>query len=210
MKHLFQSALILLMLVTALTPAPAQEKTVPDIGAIIKETEKFDNSSDTFCVMLWFPLEYWKASIASKPDVPKEQADELLRMMGHYTVILVVDAKEGEMASFTYTPIETIRKSATLTLPSGKKLSALADDDLSPGAKNLFTMMKPVLANMMGKFGENADFLIFPNEDKDGKKLLDTLSKGTLVLTQDGHTARWRLPLGSLMPPKVCPVCGET
>jgi hypothetical protein len=69
--------------------------------------------------------------------------------------------------------------------------------------------MKPLMANFMGRFGQNLTFVVFPGKDSEGNKVADALGEGHLVLFENGHTFSWRLPLASLLPEKICPKCGE-
>jgi len=94
--------------------------------------------------------------------------------------------------------------------PSGHTFTPLDEDALVPGARNLFSMSKPLFSNMFGSMGKHFEFLIFPGKDKSGAKVVDPLGTGTLRFNVNSHSFAWHLPLGSLLPPKSCPTCGQT
>jgi hypothetical protein len=74
---------------------------------------------------------------------------------------------------------------------------------------NSENVMKPVFANMMGQFGQNTIFVVFPGKGADGDQLIDPYKEGQLSFVENGHSFSWRLPLGSLLPDETCPKCGE-
>lgn len=70
-------------------------------------------------------------------------------------------------------------------------------------------MMKPLFANMLGPMGQNMVFFLFPSNNKEGQKIADSKKEGSFSVEMGEREFRWRLPLGSLLPPKICPTCGE-
>jgi hypothetical protein len=209
MKLPFISALLLsaMLLAPDLRALHAQDPKT-DVTGIIKETQKLD-TTDGVSIIWWIPNDYWQRSLANNHRLTPSQVDDFMKTLEGYTVMLVIDARKGPMATFTYPTPEVLRKNTKLILPSGDILSPLSDDELTPAAKNLFSMVKPLLGSMLGQFGQNAEFMFFNNKDKDGKPLLDPTGTGKLVVNSNGHSATWRLPLGSLLAEKTCPVCGE-
>ena len=79
---------------------------------------------------------------------------------------------------------------------------------MSQEIKNLLSVLKPLMAGMLGQMGQGLEFIIYPNT-KAGKKIIDPRAAGTLEAKFFDATFRWRLPLGALMPPKVDPQTGE-
>ena len=52
--------------------------------------------------------------------------------------------------------------------------------------------------------------LLFPAYGNDGIRIADAKEEGSFTVELIGGEAfTWRLPLGSVLPPKVCPVDGE-
>ena len=70
-------------------------------------------------------------------------------------------------------------------------------------------MMRPVLSNMLGPMGENMRFFLFPAVDGSGTEIANPTSQNHFAVQLGDHHFRWRLPLGSLLPPKACPDDGQ-
>jgi len=92
---------------------------------------------------------------------------------------------------------------------SGEDMKPLDPTQLSPDAKNFLDMMKPAMTNMLGQFGGGLEFVCFPAKDASGLRLMDPRKEGLLQLNYSGSVYKFRLPLGSLLPPKYDPQTGE-
>lgn len=74
---------------------------------------------------------------------------------------------------------------------------------------NLFAMMKPIMANMFSRFGQGMEFICLNGFGSKGKKVFDPKREGSFAPIFADRTYKWRLPLGSLLPPKYDPQTGE-
>jgi hypothetical protein len=178
------------------------------ITSLVKETQKLTTESGSLVLAWWIPHQYWEESAKSNPAINEILKQDLLKAVEDYTVIGVIDAKK-EGLGFSFTPAEEILKTAKLTDSAGKTVLPLPDSDINSSAQNLFSAMKPLLANLMGRFGQNLSFVVFPGKDSEGNIVADAQGEGHLVFFENGHTFSWRLPLASLLPEKICPKCGE-
>ncbi|HEY9002625.1 MAG TPA: hypothetical protein VIM89_14805 [Mucilaginibacter sp.] len=70
--------------------------------------------------------------------------------------------------------------------------------------------MKPMIANMMGKMGQNFRFFVFPAFDKNKVLIADPRKPGTLTIGLTNDAFKFKLPLESILKPKKCPIDGET
>jgi hypothetical protein len=61
---------------------------------------------------------------------------------------------------------------------------------------------------MLGSFGKSMELLVYPNR-QDGKPLLDERRPGAFRYTLYDQAFNWRLPLPSLLPPRVDPKTNE-
>ena len=62
---------------------------------------------------------------------------------------------------------------------------------------------------MLGPMGQNVHFYAFSATDNAGNRIADARKEETFSVTLTGREYKWRLPLGSLLPPKKCPLDGE-
>jgi len=69
--------------------------------------------------------------------------------------------------------------------------------------------MKPIFVNMLGPMGQNMCFFLFPAESADGRRIAEAKKEGAFSVKLGEREFRWRLPLGSLLAPKMCPKCKE-
>jgi len=190
----------------AQTPAQATHVVVDDLR---EETQKSLPDSDRMTLVWWIPEEFWQATLADDPTTSKAQVEEFLKTVRPYVMFAVVDGKMGAFGGITYKPEEVIRSTIQVVDMQGTTHRPLPENKIDPDTRNLLAVMKPVLSNMMGKMGENMHFVVFSARDAAGRRLADPTKEGTFSLKLGSDVYKWRLPLGSLLPPKVCPVDGE-
>ena len=180
-----------------------------DIQALISETQKVTQNLNRLVLVWWTPNEFWRASFSQNPSASKAQIEEALKVLRPYTLIAVIDGKIGAFGGITYKSEADIRSSVYIRDSHGTVYPPLSMDKIEINAKNFLSMMKPMLANMLGPFGQNSHFILFPTENKKGQKIVEAKSEGAFSLKYGEKEFRWRLPLGSLLPVKICPSCGE-
>ncbi len=214
MKRTFLFAASLWLTAAGFAPAatsasPAVSPGSGDLTSLVRETQKMQDDADHICMSWWIPTEYWERSFAQNPQVTPQQKDDMLKTLAKYTLVAVVDAKKGGLAMLDYAPKDDVIANTKITAPNGKTYNSLPPNDLTPAAKNLFSILQPLMANMLGQFGQNLTFVVFPGQDSAGKRLVDPLAPGKLIVSANGHPLSYRLPLGSLLPEKTCDTCGE-
>lgn len=201
--------LALLVSCALVTTAIAQGSKI-DINALVQETQKMSQGAGELSLIWWIPDEFWQASFAQDPTVTPAQAEEFLKIVRPYTIIVAVDGKIGPFGGVTYKTQDQIRSSLQFVDGKGNVYRPYQDAQLDADITSFLSMMKPVLENMLGPLGQNMHFFVFSGKDKDGNRLADPKSEGTFtVKLGGGREFKWRLPLGSLLPPKVCPKCKE-
>jgi len=52
--------------------------------------------------------------------------------------------------------------------------------------------------------------VVFPGLDESGKAVASPLGEGSVRMRLEGMEVVWLLPLGSFLPPKACPIDGES
>lgn len=198
----------LLLFGLRLTPGLCQGGQV-DITALTQETQKLSQKADEMTMIWWIPEEFWAVSAAQNPAATEADVQELLKTLRPYTVIVAVDGKIGSFGGVTYTSEVAMRASMQLVDDQGNSYRPLTAQDIDPDTQSFLSMMRPVLSNMLGPVGQNMHFFVFPGKGKSGKQIADAKKEGAFSLRLAGKEFKWRLPLGSLLPPKTCPVDGE-
>lgn len=200
--------LVLGFLCVGSTRSLAQTNKV-NIDALTSETQKTSPDADKMTLVWWIPEEYWQASLGQDATVSVEQLAEFIKVLRPYNVFVVADGRIGAFGGVTYKPEGEIRKSIQLVDREGNKYSPVSEEKVDADTKNFLSIMRPVLANMLGPMGQNMHFYLFPAMNKEGKPIMEAKKEGGFTLKMGRSNFQWKLPLGSILPPKVCPIDGE-
>jgi len=180
------------------------------MNAIVRETEKIGNRAGRVTLVWWIPAEFWQAALTAAGTIPADKVKEIVGTISDINVVAVVDGKVGGLGQVEFVPQAELEKSLSAIDSQGKPLLMIPESKQSTATKNLLGMMKPMMANMMGDLGKSLSFFVFEGKNKDGSRRFDPTKPGLLVVRLSGEEFRWRLPLGSLLPEKICPKCNET
>lgn len=180
-----------------------------ELNALISETQKSSDKPNAMIMIWWIPEEFWLASAAQDPSFTDAQAQEIIKILQPYTIIAVVDGTVGSFGGVTYNPESSIRSNIVLIGTDGLSYRPLSSQTIGADAKNLISMLKPVIANMLGEMGQNFHFFLFPAKDKQGANIAQANKDGIIRIQLRNEEYRWRLPLSSLLPAITCPQCGE-
>lgn len=186
----------------------AQESEV-SLNAVLAETQKMSDEVDEMTLVWWAPEEFWQISFAQDPTVTEAEAEEFVEVLRPYTLIVAADGTIGQFGGVTYKSEADIRAGIQIRDNQGTPYRPLSEDKIDADAKNLLSMMKPVLVNIIGPMGQNMYFFLFPSKTKKGQKIADAKKEGVFSVELGERKFRWRLPLASLLPLKMCPTCGE-
>lgn len=204
--------LLLICLVVALivaAPRAASAAQSIDINKLIAETQKQSARADRLGMVWWMPEQFWRATLEQDDSMTDAASEEFLSVLRPYVLVAALDGTIGPFGGATFVDRETLEKSITLVAGNGDRLSPLNKDQISPDARNFSMMMKPLLATMLGETGENLHFFFFPATTAEGDRIADAAAPGRFSVELGEEGFHWRLPLGSVLPPKVCPKDGE-
>ena len=182
----------------------------PSTNALLAETQRSSEDPNRLGLVWWMPREFWEISLAAgpAPSTP-EQITAFTSVLGNYTLFAVADGVIGQFGGVTWISSEDLRSGVELQDSSGTRYVALAEDQVSPDARNLAASMKPALTNMLGPMGEHMEFFFFPSTSPNGRPIADAKADGSFRFRVGKDFYDWRLPLGSILPKKVCPVDRE-
>jgi hypothetical protein len=186
----------------------AQDRKI-DIDALVYETQKMSQAAKEMTLVWWIPEEFWRVSLEQDPNITADRTEEFLKVLRRYMIIVVIDGEVGVFGGITYKPRTTIENNIQVIDRQGTYYRPFSDEKIDASIKNFLLLMKPLLANMLGPLGENSHFFLFPAKNEKGEDIAVAKREGAFSVKLDKREFKWRLPLGSLLPPKVCPVDGE-
>jgi hypothetical protein len=196
----------------AATSSTASNVHTTDDPDVLRETQLGVTTSGYAGVVWWIPFAFWTYS-AEKAGNPPEKTRENLKALKDYTVVGVFLAKVSALGAFDYVTPSELQKKIFIRDSDDQEYPALAE--LTGDAKNLADVVRPMLANAMGRAGENFAMLFFPARGKSGKMIADENARGQFsvvlkdALSEPETIFLWHLPLNSFSTPRYCPVGKE-
>ncbi len=211
LKYFLRSiTLLLFFLVFTVSASVANSSTKIDLNELIKETQKSTDSIDELLMVWWIPTEFWRSAAEQNPSSTPEQIEELVNLLNNYTIVLVIKSKIGILGAMIFTPRNEIAEELSMIDGNGTSYTPLTNTDIAPDAQNFVKVMKPIFSNMLGSMGENMNFFLFPSKNKNGDPIVSPKKEGTFNIVFGKYKFKWRLPLGSLLPPHFCSKCKAT
>ena len=179
-----------------------------DMQKLVQDTQRFRQDKSRMDMVWWIPSEYWQEAFKANPVITPEQQTAVIRVVDDYLVLSVLEGNFGPFGGIVATPKEQL-VAKTHVLANGHKLTPLAEAELSNDARNLFQVMKPMFANMLGQMGQGMEFLVFRAKNAEGERYVRPDEKGHLMVFVGSKEFKYRLPLGCFLPPKYDPETGE-
>jgi len=180
-----------------------------DLQALLRETQKTSQTTGQLTMVWWIPEQFWQAAAANNNPAGSAQSDALMKIMGRYTFISVVDGQLGPLGGVTYKSEELVRNSVTLKDSMGVSYSPLADTAIDADMRIILQLFKPIFTNIAGPLGQNMHILLFPSTGKDGQPLADAKSTGSFNVVLAGKEFKYVLPLASMLPFRYDAATGE-
>ena len=196
-----------LVLCTGINSAFTQDQI--DINALIQETQKRSDKTQEMTLVWWIPEEYWQASFSQSRNITASQIEEQIKVFRPYTSVAVVDGMVSIYGTVTYKSEADIRSNVRFVDSQGNIYLPLSDTYINADTRAVLAMMKPALVNVSGPVGQNMYFFVFPAQNKEGLGIADAKKEGEFSVKLGEREFRWKLPLSSLLPPKICPTCHE-
>ena len=178
------------------------------VNKLTEETQQLSESPDNLKLVWWIPVEFWKAVFAEDESVPKEQADEIIEVFSQYTAMAILDGKIGPFGDVDYKSKDEIYNNLVLVDKKNVSYIPLVESEIDSRTQSILSFMKPVLGNMLGKLGDNMHFFLFQKKDNPLEPIIHPKLEETFSVKLSGEEFQWKLPLGSLLKPKICPVDG--
>jgi hypothetical protein len=203
-KKTIPSLLCILFLATS-AAASASTASFPKLVA---ETQRMHQTATEIVLVWWLPNEFWELTLADNPNVTESQRRDVLAVLDGYSIFVVAAMDIGPFGGITSRPESTIRDHTEFRI-GDKRLAPLTRAEISIDAANFVSMMKPMMANMLGQFGEGMMFLVYPNGGESGAPKIGAKADGSFDYTAFGQRFEWKLPLPSVLPPMIDPETGQ-
>jgi hypothetical protein len=178
-----------------------------NVEEVVRDTQRTSIEGDTFSLVWWIPEQFWDESLKSNPGVPQAMRAQITSVMGEYNIVALLRASTAAGVMGDVKPRDELVKNTRVEI-AGKPVEPLQAEQIAPAAAALLSQVKPMVAASLGQMGQGMEFVVYPGK-VDGKRLVDAGQPGSLAITFYGKKHQWRLPLGSLLPPKVDRKTGE-
>lgn len=172
-----------------------------DIAKLVADTQRLAQNPKDITLVWWIPTEFWDATLRDNPGITEEQRKEFTKTLEAYMIVAVAAVDIGAFGGMTPKSRDTILANTELRV-GGKVRVVLKESEVSPDAANFVGMMKPMMGKMLGQFGQGVEFLLFSNDGADEALVVRATEKGEFSFSAFGNRYEWKLPLGSLLPPK--------
>ena len=202
---MFRKITILILIVFHSQKTFAQNFKV-NINKLTEETQQLSDSPDKMRLVWWIPTDFWEAVFSQDATIPKEEANAMLANFEKYTMVATIDGAIDADGNIAYVSEDVIFNKLKVIDDKQQEFSPLTEDQIDLDTKRLITIMKPVLANMLGKLGENMHFFLFQKIDNPMERIVNPKNKEKFTIKLNKEQFNWQLPLGSLLKPKKCPV----
>lgn len=179
-----------------------------DLQRLLLDTQRTVQDPSSIIMVWWIPTEYWGAVLKDNPGITPEVLKQFETTLGSYMLFAVAALDIGPMGGMTSRGRPKIEANSQL-LMDGKPVPLLTDKEIGADAQNFVSMMKPMMANMLGQFGQGMEFMLYPNPATKGGAKISAVNEGQFAYKSFGNEFKWRLPIGSLLPPRKDPATGE-
>src|ERR1700760_1614456 len=130
---------------------------------------------------LWIPAQFWHI-VGSQMKIPPESVDAIEKEMSPYMMFCIVDyTMEG--SQITFKSADEIRPTLKLVDSSKRVYLPLADKDVSPLALRMVNQFTPIMAKLLGQFGDGMHVFLFDGTAGNGKPAFDVDKPNRFLLT---------------------------
>ncbi len=171
-----------------------------DLRQLIQDTQRISGDSDQITMVWWMPQAFWDANLTASGVSPEEKA-QVLKVLQDYTLFALLHAKVGTSGLADVSSTADLLKNSRFEV-GGQTVAPLSPASLPPVTTRLLDQLQPGLARSMGPIGQNMQIVAYPST-KGGRPLFNPKAQGLFQYTLYGRTYFWRLPLASLVPPKI-------
>ncbi|VFN07089.1 MAG: hypothetical protein BECKG1743E_GA0114224_111311, partial [Candidatus Kentron sp. G] len=171
------------------------------------DTQKMAQEGNSARMVQWLPKKHWEINSGGTDP---EMLRQVVSLVDDYLIFLVIDAEAGVFGGINSKPRSEIMSNIRVVIEKGTELFPLQDEEMSSDLRNMLATIKPGLSNALGQFGEGLRIVVFKGKDSQGKRFISAEGTGRFSVILGDESFKWRLPLGSLLPPVIDQETGES
>jgi hypothetical protein len=158
---------------------------------------------------MWFSTGFMEKAASARGG--PEAARQVIARLDGYAIFAILDVKiDTNAGALVPGDSQQMRASARLRLGDRAPMAIVREDDLPADVRTTVRIVKPVIANMLGKFGDAIELVVFKDADEHGHSLMTPSAHLQATLDFDKETFAWALPSISLLPTRIDPATGDT
>lgn len=174
----------------------------PDFNKFVSDINISDSNGEKTRIMFWLPNIYWQLVLQNSTS--QQEIDDIIEIFEDYTVFMILDGKQ-EALSYNYSDYDEIFEQISIVDYNNDVFYPISQDELTDDIKIYMSILPTIMGSTMGKMGENMQLFAFPAKNKDGVLIADEYSENSFTFIFGNDSYRFKLPVSSLYPEKVCP-----
>ena len=203
------SVLVVTVIVCTWTRVNWALETQIDLAALISQIQLQDPRADSLNSTMWMPEQFWQAVFSQEPNITQTEIERRLDVFRPYVLVAVTAGELGVFGAPKFDSEATVLSKTRLVDNEHTVYEPLIQSTLSPDMQSFISVFTPMLVQLLGPTGEALVFVVFPARNQDGVMIADATKEGSFQVNVGDSEFKWRLPLGAVLPPKVCPVDGD-
>lgn len=178
-----------------------------NINQIGQDLIKVKQSDGRVTQAWWMPKEYWEFIKQRNKSQNNSGTDRVIGLFEKYNIFAIVDVRIDKNGNLTDQASNNV--DIKLRLSNGNIENPIKHSQLTKDELEIIEMVKPLLSQTFGKFGDAAHIFVFSGLNADGKRHMTVKQKGQFSLVVNKIDFKWVLPLPSFIPAMFDPVTGD-
>jgi hypothetical protein len=180
-----------------------------DLNRLIAEMQKSTGKTGEMKFVIWLSNEFWEIIMKNQAGSTEEQVKKMMEDFKPYSMFAVVEGKVNPFGEVEYLSRDSITAHLVLTGNDGKSYRPIDAKTATFSVQMMMGVFEPILTKLFGQFGKNMQVYIFNDINAKKERACDPYKKGYISLKTLSTEYKWRTPIGSLLPLKICPVDKE-
>ncbi len=178
-----------------------------DFAKLSQETAQSHRDSKEFVFVWWIPTSILEVAMKASLRSSEAERKKILKLVDGYTIFAVAHFRFGAKGEVAVMSREDLMETSVFRV--GNQVVAPEDEALMPYTVfQAINLLRPLTSQLVGGVEQGYHFIVYPNR-KAGKPIISPEQPGRFEYSVAGREFRWKLPLGSVLPPMVDPITGE-